>query len=31
MRDTGEEGLILGDNPGGHYFVLWDFIPINFF
>ena len=29
--DTGEEGIILGDNPVGRCFVLRDLIPMNFF
>ena len=30
-EDTGGEGIILGENPAGHCFVLRDLIPINFF
>ena len=29
--DTGGEGIIIGDNPAGHCFLLKDLIPINFF
>ena len=28
QRDT--EGIILGDNPAGHCFVLWDLVPRSF-
>ena len=30
-EDTGEEGIILGENPAGHCFVLRELIPINIF
>ena len=29
--DTGEEGIIIGDNPAGHCFLLRYLIPMNFF
>ena len=30
-RDTGGEGIILGENPAGHCFLLRDLIPVNLF
>ena len=30
-EDTGGKGIIPGENPDGHCFVLRDLIPINFF
>ena len=29
--DTGGEGIIIGDNPAEHYFLLRYVIPMNFF
>ena len=29
--DTEREGIIIGDNPAGHCFVLRDLIPMDFF
>ena len=29
--DTGGWGIILGDDPAGHFFVLRDLITMNFF
>ena len=29
--DTGGKGIIIGDNPAGHCFLLKDLIPMNFF
>ena len=31
LGDTGGEGIILGESPAGHCFVLRDLIPIKFF
>ena len=30
-RDTGGEGITIGDNPAGHCFLLRCLIPVNFY